>query len=209
MSLGSNVRKLFGRHERLAADLWRSMFLDLDDWTGKLQEWCPAPRRVLEVGCGEGYSTEKLAAAFPQAEIVGIDIALQIGRLYRGPADRVSFRIKFAEELALEEPAAFDLIVMCDVLHHVPAEARSSLLAAVKALLAPGGTFAFKDWSPSATPIHWLCYGSDRWITGDRVAHLKRGQARELLAGIFGSQSLEEQQWIKPWRNNYSFLLQR
>lgn len=208
MSIGSQVRALFGKHEPLIANLWRSMFLDLDDWTAKVRSWHPNPHRVLEVGCGEGYSTERLATAFPEAQIVAIDIMPQVGRLYHGPEGRVDFRMQTAEALAAAEPGTFDLVIMCDVIHHVPEDIRASVLASVRGLLAPGGRFAVKDWARSFSPIHWLCFGSDRWLTGDRVKFLKPDEARTLLAKVFGGESVRTSGWIKPWRNNYAFLVQ-
>src|SRR5215210_988443 len=132
MSVGSRVRAMFGRHEPLIANLWRSMFLDLNDWTAKVQSWHPNPRRVLEVGCGEGYSTERLAKAFPEAEIIAIDIMPEVGRLYQGPDGRVEFRVQTAESLADAEPGSFDLVIMCDVIHHIPEDVRASVLGAVR-----------------------------------------------------------------------------
>jgi len=209
MSIGSRVRAMFGKHEPLIANLWRAMFLDLDDWTAKVRSWHPNPRRVLEVGCGEGYSTARLARAFPNAEIVAIDILPQVGRLYDGPAGRVEFRLQTAESLAAAEPGAFDLVIMCDVIHHIPLDVRASVLGAVRNLLAPAGRFAVKDWGRSLSPIHWLCFSSDRWLTGDRVNFLKPDEARGLLADVFGADAVRAGGWVKPWRNNYAFLVQR
>ena len=208
MSIGSRVRAMFGKHEPLIANLWRSMFLDLDDWTGKVRSWHPNPRRVLEVGCGEGYSTERLARAFPNAHIIAIDIMPQVGRLYHGPEGRVEFRVQSAESLAEAEPGAFDLVIMCDVIHHIPKDIRASVLGAVRTLLAPAGRFAVKVWARSFSPIHWMCFGSDRWLTGDRVNFLKPDEARSLLVGVFGSDAVRTSEWVKPWRNNYAFLVQ-
>lgn len=199
---------MFGKHEPLIAELWRAMFLDLDDWTAKVRSWHPNPRRVLEVGCGEGYSTSRLAKAFPNAEIVAIDIMPQVGRLYDGPEGRVNFRMQTAEALAAAEPGSFDLVIMCDVIHHIPDDIRSSVLGAVKSLLAPQGRFAVKDWARSVSPIHLLCFSSDRFLTGDRVNFLKPTEAKGLLAGVFGDNSVRDSGWVRPWRNNYAFLIQ-
>jgi trans-aconitate methyltransferase len=39
-----------------------------------VQHWCPHPKRILEVGCGEGSMTERLVVAFPGATLTPIDI---------------------------------------------------------------------------------------------------------------------------------------
>jgi 2-polyprenyl-3-methyl-5-hydroxy-6-metoxy-1,4-benzoquinol methylase len=204
VALGSRVRKLFGRHERLIADLWRGMFVSLDHWMRTIHAWAPKPTRILELGCGEGYSTIRLAAAYPDAIIDAIDIGAHIGRLYQGAADRVRFRLVSAEALSKECPGAYDLIIVSDVLHHVPASARASFFGAVRTLLAPGGVLAFKDWHRNFAPIHYVVYAADRWLTGDRIAYLTRTEARRLLDGIFGANCISAEQSIAPWSNNYA-----
>lgn len=208
MPLGARVRALFGPWEPLVSDLWRSMFVDVAAWTGVIREWQPEPKRILEVGCGEGYSTAQLASSFPGVTIDAIDIAENIGRLYDGPEDAARFRIAYAEDLACEAPGSFDLIVLSDVLHHVPKAGRRSLLSAVRNLLATDGVLAFKDWHREITsPVHWAVHGSDRWLTGDRVHYLQRQEARMLVQEIFGQDAIKRETWIRPWRNNYAFCI--
>ena len=139
MAIGPLVRRAFGRHERRVAELWRALFVDIDAWVRVCHGWAPDAKRILELGCGEGYGTERLVALWPVAQIDAIDIAANIGRLYAGPPGRAHFRRAFAEDLAAEAPASYDLIILADVLHHVPGAARVSLLEAVRSLLAPGG----------------------------------------------------------------------
>lgn len=206
MGIGARVRAAFGPYEPQISDLWRAMFVDVQQWTDVIAQWAPKPLRILEVGCGEGYSTARLAEAFPGVSIDAIDIAPNIGRLYDGPTEAVTFRIAYAEDIAAESPGIYDLVVLSDVLHHVPIPARASLLNAVKALLAPGGTLAFKDWHrEKLKPIHWAVYGSDRFLTGDQVSYMRREEARLLLENVFGTGSIRCETSIRPWTNNYAF----
>ncbi len=210
MSIGARVRAAFGPYEPVVSNIWRAMFVDVADWTRVVAEWSPAPRRILEVGCGEGYSTARLAEAYPGVPLDAIDIAGNIGRLYDGPAGGASFRIAYVEDIAIEAPAAYDLVVLSDVLHHVPAAQRRSLLEAIRTVLAPGGTLAFKDWHRApAQPVHWAVYASDRYLTGDRVAYLRREEARMLLGDVFGTDNITAETSIRPWTNNYAFRIQR
>lgn len=207
MAIGAKVRRVFGKHERKVSELWRAIFVDLDAWTAAVREWAPAATRILELGCGEGYSTERLAAAFPEARIDAVDIADNIGRLYQGPLDKVQFRQMFAEELAAQQPGSYDLIILADVIHHVPSSARQSLLEAVRTLLAPGGVLLFKDWARNNTPIYYVGYASDRWLTGDRIEYLTPSEAGDMLRSVFGATSLVSEKRIRPWQNNYAFLV--
>lgn len=205
MPLGPFVRRLFGRYEHRIAALYRSAFIDLDAYAERIGAWVPRARRILEVGCGEGAVTERLAQLYPDAEILGIDIIPTVGRLYRGPTDHVSFREASVQAVAAERPGAFDLVILSDVVHHVPQQLREEILAAVRACVAPGGVFLFKDWTRTTTPIHWVCHAGDRWLTGDRVSYLSKPQAEALLLRAFGRPA-EAEAWIRPWRNNFALL---
>jgi 2-polyprenyl-3-methyl-5-hydroxy-6-metoxy-1,4-benzoquinol methylase len=208
MSIGSQVRRMFGRHERLVAELWRARFIDLDDFFQQVRKWVPEPTTILEIGCGEGAGTERLAAAYPRASIVAIDIAENLGRLYRGRDEGVAFRRVPVTEIARTDPGRFDLIVMCDVLHHIPQGLRPEIIAAARMLLAPGGSFVCKDWARTATPIHWIAYAADRWLTGDRIRYATPREAEGLFAQSFGVSAVSGRATIKPWRNNFALLLQ-
>lgn len=207
MAIGATVRRAFGKHERKVSELWRAIFVDLDAWIAAVRDWVPDAHRILELGCGEGYSTERLAAAYPEARIDAVDIADNIGRLYQGRREQVQFRQIFAEELAAQQPGAYDLIILADVIHHVPKAARQSLLEAVRTLLAPGGTLLFKDWARDRTPIYYVGYASDRWLTGDRIEYLTPNEADDMLCGVFGASSLVSEKRIRPWQNNYAFMV--
>lgn len=200
-SLGATVRALFGQHEATVAELYRSMFVDLDALVRQLAS-AAAPARILEVGCGEGQMTQRLAQAFPGAEILGIDISPRVGRLFPAPEPRVRFRCCSVEQLLAEGPAPFELVTLCDVLHHVPAGQREALLTTVRRLCAPGGSFVFKDWERRQTPIHWACAFSDRLITGDRVQYYSRSELRELLGRVFAGCELVELPPTPPWLHN-------
>jgi len=206
MPLGPAVRRLFGRHEHRVAELYRSIFVDIDAYARQIGDWVPAARRILEVGCGEGAVTERLAPLYPDAEILAIDITPRVGRLFRGRRDRVTFAEVTVQQVAAEQPGAFDLVILSDVLHHVPTTMRGALLAAVRATVAPGGYLIFKDWERTAAPIHWLCHAGDRWLTGDRVRYLRRREAEAMLADAFGRSAVVAQARVRPWRNNFAML---
>lgn len=207
MPVGPAVRKMFGRHERHIAELYRSIYIDLDSYIEVISRWISAPKRILEVGAGEGAVTERLAQAFPDAEILGIDIMPAVGRLYAGPTDRVRFRETTVQQVAAEQPGAFDFVILSDVIHHVPVPLRREILEAVRACVAPGGHAIFKDWARSATPIHWMCLASDKYLTGDDVHFLSRDEAAETLEEVFGRGAIADTAFVKPWRNNFAFLL--
>jgi len=89
MTIGATVRRLFGRHERTVARLYRSIFIDIGCLSSLIREWMPQAQKILEVGCGEGAITEQLARLYPNADIMAIDITPRVGRLFNGNQDRV------------------------------------------------------------------------------------------------------------------------
>lgn len=206
MPIGPAVRRLFGRHEHRIADLYRAIFIDLDAYAHQISLWVPQAQRILEVGCGEGAVTERLVRLYPDAEILAIDITPSVGRLYRGPMEHVNFRQTTVQAISSEAPGTFDLVILSDVIHHVPTDRRNAIFDAIKKCIAPGGRFLFKDWKRTTTPIHWLCHGGDRWLTGDRVSYLDGDQARAMLEAAFGSPP-EAEVFIRPWRNNFAMLI--
>jgi 2-polyprenyl-6-hydroxyphenyl methylase/3-demethylubiquinone-9 3-methyltransferase len=159
------------------------------------------------VGCGEGAVTERLVRLYPDADILSIDVSPTVGRLFRGCAARVTFIQKTVQAVAAESPYAFDLVILSDVIHHVPLGLRRELLEAARRTLTPGGALIFKDWERSATPIHWLCHAGDRWLTGDRVKYLRRTDAFSLLAEAFDHAPISGEAFVSPWRNNFALLI--
>jgi SAM-dependent methyltransferase len=207
MSLGSFVRRLFGPYEHAIASAYRAIYIDLDALIECFLQWQPTARRILEVGCGEGAVTERLRAAYPDATITAIDVTPRVGRLYRGPCERVRFVQCAIQEIAASEPAAFDLVILSDVMHHVPIALRQGLLDSIRVALAPGGLFVFKDWERNRAPIHWISYASDRWLTGDRIHYMGHEEMRRRLIASFGADGLVAEARIGPWWNNIAMLV--
>jgi 2-polyprenyl-3-methyl-5-hydroxy-6-metoxy-1,4-benzoquinol methylase len=203
---GPRLRRALGPFERGAAEAYRRFFVDLGALVREVRDWTSA-RSILEVGCGEGLLLSRLAAVYPQAEILGIDPSPAVGRLFRGDRRRVSVERTCIDELARRRPHAFDLAILCDVLHHVPGPARRGLLASLRDLLAPGGGVVVKEWERRRNPVHLLVYLSDRYLTGDRVSYADPAELATLLADAFDPGSCERQVRIGPWRQNVAFFL--
>lgn len=207
MGPGPLIRRLCGPYERTVTEGYRKIFIDLDEFIGLVRIWVPQARKILDCGCGEGATTERLVAAFPDAVITAIDIAPTVGRLYRGDPSRVTFSQQRVHEVADRAPGSFDLVVLCDVLHHIPLGERNALLAAIARTLKPSGSLVVKDWLVSATPIHWLAYLSDRYLTGDDVHFFTMAGARVLLTDIFGPGAICASTRVRPWSNNFCLLV--
>ena len=94
-----------------------------------------APIRVLDVGCGDAWFGKQLLAGLPAgSELVGWDIALDDGFI-----EVFSQGLPAGMSLTNREPeGTFDLLLLMDVLEHVPDD--RALLDDVKSrFLSPGG----------------------------------------------------------------------
>lgn len=207
MPIGPLVRAALGPLEPRVADLYRRFFIDLGAFAEALAARHRA-RRILEIGCGEGALATQLLRTQPDAELVAIDPTPRVGRLFAGDPARVRFRALTMDGLAAEHPPPFDLVVLCDVLHHVPAPAQAAFLAQARGFLAPGGLFALKDWTRSATPAHLLCWLSDRFVTGDRQVNFRsRPELVALLHEAFGPGARLTEAHVPPWSNNLALFV--
>jgi ubiquinone/menaquinone biosynthesis C-methylase UbiE len=104
------------------------------------------PGRVLDIGCGHGWSSVSIATAFPLAQVDGVDLdqaSIVAARLVadaEGVSDRVRFEVRDAASLA---GAGYDVATMFEMLHDLarPVEA----LRAAREALAPGGVVLVAD----------------------------------------------------------------
>ena len=105
----------------------------IDEWAGK---------RVLDVGCGGGFTTEFLSAR--GASVTGVDPSTSLITAARRHAEQTGKQIDYSVGTAESLPfpdAAFDIVTCVDVLEHVADPARS--ISEIARVLTPGGVFCF------------------------------------------------------------------
>ena len=98
------------------------------------------PRRIADIGCGSGEITSRLAARYPNAEIIGVDIlessAAYARRRYASLAPRVQFEQGDAFELRFPNDQ-FDLVVCRHMTQSVPEPEK--IFAELFRIAKPGG----------------------------------------------------------------------
>ncbi|MBU6377048.1 MAG: methyltransferase domain-containing protein [Gammaproteobacteria bacterium] len=110
------------------------------------------PRRILDLGCGLGHNTLPLARAFPQAEVVAVDLAAPMLRYGHARAVGlgvacIRFQQANAEALPFAD-GAFDFIYSTMFLHETSHAALRNILREVRRLLAPGGLHVHLEQPP-------------------------------------------------------------
>src|SRR5262249_45224983 len=108
------------------------------------------PRRVLELACGTGRVTLRLAPALPKTEVVALDASVEMLREAAAALDAedasVRQRIVLVEGDMRDWPGgagAFDAVVIscCSVSHLLTLDDRRRTWATAFRLLRPGGVF--------------------------------------------------------------------
>lgn len=88
------------------------------------------PKKIVEVGVGEGYLTKIIAEQFAQSRIFASDISKSVLRKAQKTlkGHKVHFSVEDLEKLGYPD-RKFDLVVCCEVLEHVnkPKEALDEL----------------------------------------------------------------------------------
>jgi SAM-dependent methyltransferase len=113
------------------------------------------PRRVLDLGCGDGRLAARVLDARPSVEqVVGVDSSPpMLTRARERFSDDPRVEIRAGD---LREPIRglghFDLIVSGFAIHHLADEGKRRLFSEVADQLQPGGLFANLEVVASATP---------------------------------------------------------
>ena len=100
------------------------------------------PERILEIGCGTGLLTRQLVTAFPEAEIVALDLSPSMAEEARQSleTDR-STRFLAGGMEQLVDTGSFDLVTSSSSIHWmIPLV---GVFETVTGILRPGGCFVF------------------------------------------------------------------
>lgn len=143
-----------------------------------LMESVGQPKRILEIGCGIGDISYRLAQTFHQAQIIGLDISPRsielANKLFAN--ERLTFHTGKLTEL---NESGFDLIVMMDVFEHISSDERTEFMSGISKLMNPGAVIFAS--CPSPEFLAWLRIHSpqhiqpvDEDITVDVISSLAR-----------------------------------
>ena len=118
------------------------------------------PRRILDLGCGTGSTTLMLKQAFPQAEVIGLDLSpyMLVRAEFKARADglNVQWRHGNAEHTGLPGDS-FDLVTASLLFHETPPAVSQAILRESFRLLRVGGQVAILDGSQKTLRhLDWL-----------------------------------------------------
>ena len=106
------------------------------------------PRRIIDLGCGTGSTTLMLKQAFPEAEVVGLDLSPYMLVVAEMKAQKAGLKIQWlhssAESVAFPD-ASFDLVASSLLFHETPPAVSRAILRESFRLLKVGGQVAILD----------------------------------------------------------------
>jgi SAM-dependent methyltransferase len=141
-----------------------------------IRRFVPEPSTFFELGCGTGFVLQSVSRAFPDARVVGGELAVEGLEIARERVPRATLiqvdgrRIPYRDE--------FDLIGAFDVLEHIDED--EAVLSELRAALEPRGSIVL------TVPQHpWL------WSAADDFGRHKRRYTRTDLIGKLQSGGFE------------------
>ncbi len=183
MTPGQFARKLLGPLFPAVGRVYRRFGVDLDAVAAVIPA-LPPGSRILDIGGGDGDLLNLVLPRNPGVSVTMIDLSPTIGA-WLAPELRQRVEImpstsvrQFSEK---GQPAP-DLILLSDVVHHVPVGARTEFMADISRLVSGGAArLVIKDVEPGGLRSK-LLYLMDRHISGDKnVEFLSRREMTRLV----------------------------
>ncbi len=214
MALGALIRRILGvRLARRAGRWYRAIFVDLSKVAAALAAVIPPAAHVLDIGGGDGEPLNHLLALRPDLRVTTLDPAPVVGQWIETCFDAQVTRLprtSLAQYLDANRPAP-DVVLIADVLHHIPPAARPLFLDSLSLLLqrVPRLRIVVKDVEPRS----WralLGYWSDRYITGDPgVSLISSDHLARLFEEALGPLCREDTNLFATDRPNYAIAFYR
>lgn len=185
-------RILTGLYDPLMATVMRE-----SDWKAELVEQA-VPRddlRVLDLGCGTGTLTARLARSRRNVDVVGVDADSSVLGRARSRLATEGVRASLVEARAEALPlgdASFDRVVSSLLFHHLTTESKRAALREARRVLKPGGELHVADWARPEDSLMRLAFVPVRLLDGfETTADTVKGALPGLIAAA-GFDQVEE-----------------
>jgi len=184
---------------------------------GKIADrWCVSPKRILDLGCGDGILGQFLLDRFSFANCLLLDFSdpmldaarKNVGSLHNATVAKVDFASPQWQNVArLHGP--FDIVVSGFAIHHQPDKRKREIYTEVFSLLAPGGIFLNLEHVASATKAGQELF--DDFFVDHLYDFHSRSDAdanRDTIAGEYYKRPDKEENILAPVQEQCKWLTQ-
>lgn len=209
MTPGQLARRVLGPLFPAVGRVYRAAFVDLDAVVDCLPPLGDAPE-ILDVGGGDGEPLNHLFRRHPRARVTMLDLSDNVGGAVRAEHAAQVTRLPRTtiRDYAAGSPRPFELVLVTDVVHHVPPGERRAFFEDLRALIGGRHVRLFvKDIEPgSLRALAGLL--TDRYVSGDRaVSQISAAAMRELLLQAFPGATVETTDLIRRDPPNYALVV--
>lgn len=161
-------------------------YLDRKEFSGK---------RILDFGCGGGSSTMILGRMFPEAEIVGVELEVELLAVarsrakYYGVENKIKLLASPNEDSLPPDIGEFDYIILSAVYEHLLPPERKKLLPLLWNHLKPGGILFLNQ-----TPYRWFPVELHT-TSGLPLINYLPDSVANLYARKFSKRNLQDEDW--------------
>jgi ubiquinone/menaquinone biosynthesis C-methylase UbiE len=139
------------------------------------------PLRLLDLGCGDGYTAEYMYKMFPQWQIEAIEVSQEsIDEAKKKHAPNTKFQWFDGKHVPFKDES-FDAIFIACIFHHVPLDEHEALMNEAKRVLKKGGRlylFEHNPYNPGTQYLVKTCVfdGNAHLLTASHFKKLFKSQ---------------------------------
>ncbi len=117
-----------------------------------MADWCPidgSPERIVDFGCGIGQATTAMQQRFPDAEVIGYDVAAPMLRYAHARAFHMGLPVRYVQASAGDTGLAdnsVDAVLAMILFHELPRDTAEEVVREAARILKPGGTMTIIDF---------------------------------------------------------------
>lgn len=172
-----------------------------------------APTSILDVGCGGGQMTLKLAHRYPKAKVRGIDLSKEAINFAKAQATPLPRNLKFSicKTPELVEPQkSVDVLTSTLVCHHLSDDEIIDFLKRSMIIAREAVIFNDLHRHPLATAIFSaiapLCF-RNRLIFNDGLLSIKKAFKREDLLAYLEAAKIPQKAFSLTWHFHFRWIL--
>jgi trans-aconitate methyltransferase len=132
-----NFYDTFSKHLNIAG--YNLRHYQIAKWIDKLCE-LDSSSNAMEIGCGPGHSTINLTSRIKEGQIVAVDISvenIEIAKKLHQKVENIDFVVSDMSDF--KSDLKFDLILLPDVLEHIPIDQHNNLFNTLRRYLKDSG----------------------------------------------------------------------